>query len=689
MTAVKTLRDRVIALLEAENVSAALPLAQRLETLAPRDAGVLFLVAETLRRQGQPAAALERLDRAVTLSPEVAGLHYRRGVCLEALDRYPDALAAYEKAHALAPDDPAVANDLGSLLLYLEAPARAELLFHAALALDPDMVPAKANLGAALRALGRLDEAVRWCEAALAQAPEDPVALTNLGLTLVDQGRARAAVPVLEKVWQADPEGLGPALNLGMALKAAHQPGAAVSVLEAARARHPHVPELAINLSAVLLATGEGDAAHEVLCRAVAGGATSPGVMSSLMFLRPYAGLVDPGEEVALARLAAESCGAPAHPAPRAAQPRQPLRVGFLSHNLLAHPVARFLLPVWQALDPARVTVMAFSTHPHQDEITAALKAAAGHWDTVAGLSDAALVEHLRARGLDVLVEMAGYTETHRLGAVGQRVAPVQAHWLGYAATTGVPAMDYWIGDAVLSPPECQAGFTETLWPLPRCWLACPVWEQAPPVAWTPAADETVVLGSFNDLGKMTAATWAAWGEILRRLPEARLLLSRQTLRDARARHQVLARLAAEGVEADRVRFNSDSPSWVAHMAWYNQVDVALDPLGGAGGGTTTAEALWMGVPVVTRLGSLPAQRMSASMLEALGRSEWIAESDAAYVETVVALARDPEQRRALRARQRETMAASPLCDAVGLARALEDAFTAMHAGRAPSRTGE
>ncbi len=669
------------ALLRHGDAAAAHPWLAQAAALVPERPGLCYLLGIACQALEDPAGAVDAFRRATQAEPQAAAAHQGLAQALAATGDPDGARAALETACALAPDQPVLLNDLAALHLGQHAPAAAEALLQQARLLAPDSPEILANLGHALRDLGRLAEAVPWLEEALARVPDHGPALTNLGLTLGDLGRWAEARPLLQRAWALAPEAAATAINLALAQRFDNAPSAAVALLTDAETRHPRDPVIPLNLATALLTMGRGRAAHDVLCAALARLPETPGpLVSTLMFLRPYSGLAPPAEEVALARLAATACGAPEGAPSLPARPRPatgPLRVGILSHSFLDHPVARFLYPVVQALDPARVTLFAYTTQRGRDGLTAALEQVFPHWCHTAGASDAALLQRLRADRLDLLLDLDGHTEHHRLGVVGQRAAPVQAHWLGYFGTTGVAAMDYWIGDAILSPPSCQPWFTETLWPLPRCWLAFPPPVNAPDITWTPDP-ETLWLGSFNDLGKMTPETWATWGEILHRLPRARLLLSRPALHDPACRAQVRDHLAAAGVAPDRVTFIGPRPTWAAHMACYNRVDLALDPLGGAGGGTTTAEALWMGVPVVTRAGPVPAQRMSASLLVALGREDWITADPAAYVDRVVRLAKDTGQRRHWRHTQRQTLRESPLCDTPALARALEDAFHRM-----------
>ena len=304
------------------------------------------------------------------------------------------------------------------------------------------------------------------------------------------------------------------------------------------------------------------------------------------------------------------------------------------------------------------------------------------HWVGLSGLSDDAARDRIDADGIDVLIDLSGHTEHNRLGVFARRAAPVQAHYLGYFASTGLTEMDYWIGDEILTPAAADSYFSECVWRLPRVWVSYEGKLDAPVPSWRPSPDGAVWLGSFNALGKLTPATLALWAKLLHALPEGRLLLKTKALDDMSNRQRILDVMSGHGIAPERIELQGSSatPDWSAHMAYYDRLDVALDPVGGLGGGTTTCDALWMGAPIITFEGNRMASRMTASMLNAIDRSEWIARSEADYIDKTVALARDVDGRKALRFGQRKHMAASLLCNSRDLAASLENAYFEMFA---------
>jgi predicted O-linked N-acetylglucosamine transferase (SPINDLY family) len=241
--------------------------------------------------------------------------------------------------------------------------------------------------------------------------------------------------------------------------------------------------------------------------------------------------------------------------------------------------------------------------------------------------------------------------------------------------------MDYWIGDDVVTPKADDDHFVEKVWRLPRVMAAYKPIANAPQPHWRPVSDGTVCLGSFHHLAKINSQTIELWAKVLNALPEGRLLLKTAQLADVGNRQRILNSLAALGVGADRIDLQdgANTPDMPSHLAYYDHLDIALDPVGSNSGLTTTSDALWMAVPVVTLLGDRMGSRSAASILKSVGHEELVATTESGYIDTVVALARDPSRLFKLRNGLRDEMIRSALSDAPNLARLLEDAYVAMY----------
>jgi len=286
------------------------------------------------------------------------------------------------------------------------------------------------------------------------------------------------------------------------------------------------------------------------------------------------------------------------------------------------------------------------------------------------------LAQRVREDGIDILVDLAGHTANNRLPVFAGKPAPVQVTWLGYPNTSGVPAMDYRLTDARADPPGvADTLHTETLVRLPGCFLSYHPPEDAPAVGPLPMLSTgSVTFGSFNNLAKTTPAVIRVWAQILNAVPGARLLLKSRATGDPDVRQRLQRLFAEQDIDAGQLAFQDSVPSFQGHMAAYNQVDIALDtfPYNGT---TTTCEALWMGVPVITLAGQVHAARVGVSLLTDVGMESLIARDTEAYVALAVQLAQQPDRLTALREQLRERLRHAPLCDAPGFTRNLEAAL--------------
>ena len=606
-----------------------------------------------LNDQGKLDAAVESYRKALSIKPDFAEAHSNLGIALQQQGKLDAAVESYRKALSIKPDFAEVHSNLGIALKDQGKLEAAIESYHKALSIKPNFAEAHSNLGNALKDQGKLDAAIENYLEALSISPHDAKAYSNLGLALNDQGKLDAAIENYRKALSIRPDYAEAHYNLGNALKDQGKIDAAVESYRKALSIKPDYAE----------------------------------AYSNLLFVYGYHALVDPHEYRAQARNWEQAC-VPAQDrqaarhrvfqrSPRAGRR---LRVGYVSGDYRQHSVSYFVEQLFTHHDRTRIELFAYSTQGQRDAVTDRLQALAEHWVPLVGIPDAAIRERIEADGIDVLIDLSGHTKHDRLGVFARRAAPVQAHYLGYFASTGLTEMDYWIGDEILTPAGTDSHFSEQVWRLPRVWLSYDGKAGAPLIDWHPAQDGTVWLGSFNNLGKLTPATLALWAKVLHALPEGKLLLKTKELSAISNRQRILDAMSGHGILPDRIELQDSSvtPDWFAHMAYYDRLDIALDPVGAVGGGTTNCDALWMAVPVIGLKGDRMASLMTTSMLNAIGRPEWIAHSEAEYIDKVVALARDVEQRKAIRSSQRSRMASSPLCDARGLAMSLENAYSEM-----------
>ena len=341
--------------------------------------------------------------------------------------------------------------------------------------------------------------------------------------------------------------------------------------------------------------------------------------------------------------------------------PDRPLRIGMVSGDFhRQHPVNLFMLPLLQHLDQQTFPVTVFHTGSMQDEYTVQARHTTTAWIEASRLDDHALQQRILEQSIDVLIDLAGHTTSHRLGVFAMRAAPVQATFLGYPHSTGLSRIDWLIGDPVVSPAAQAHLFSEGIAQLPGsvfCWA--PV-DHYPLPASRPA-DAPLVFGSFNNIMKLSPRTISLWADLLHELPEALLLLKAPSLNEGSVAERFRSLFREQGISPDRLML--EGPEELSLMMQrYGAIDIALDPTPYTGG-TTTLQALWMGVPVLTLLGSNFVGRMGASFLTALGKQEWIATHDDHYRSIAVSLANQLPNIRQNRAALRSQMALSGLSD--------------------------
>jgi predicted O-linked N-acetylglucosamine transferase (SPINDLY family) len=342
---------------------------------------------------------------------------------------------------------------------------------------------------------------------------------------------------------------------------------------------------------------------------------------------------------------------------------------GDLDHD---HPVGRFTDAILRNVDHKSFRLLAYSTLSRDARLDVF-----DAWHDVEHEHLQPLVDRIQNDEVDILVDLAGYTAGNRLPLFAIRCAPVQATWLGYSGTTGLREMDYLIGDRWIIPPEEERLYSEAIWRLPDSYLC-----------WTPPADPIeigplpagqnghVTFGCFNNVRKISAPTVATWMRILEAVPHSRLLL-KSAGSDPVAYERVTGMFDAAGLDRERWEIIEIVPDKTEHFRHYNRVDIALDPFPYQGT-TTTVEALWMGVPVLSLVGDRFIARVGESILQTVGLSEWIGSDRDDYVRKAVDYAADLPRLAALRASLRTQLLASPLCDAPRFARNLEAALRGM-----------
>ena len=341
------------------------------------------------------------------------------------------------------------------------------------------------------------------------------------------------------------------------------------------------------------------------------------------------------------------------------------------------HPVNIFMQPILRELDRTRFEVFLYFTGVSYDEQTRLAQQRVAHWIEATTLNDTQLAKRIDADGIDLLLDLAGHTGQQRMGLFAKRAAPVQATYLGYPGSTGVPNMDWVLGDEVVTPVGSDSLCSERIARLPgTVFCFAPEVEYPYPAFADAVAERPLTFGSFNNVPKLTPRTLRLWSQILKAVPDSRLLLKAPSFSDGGAVRLFGERLQQLGIDLARVEFRGPT-GLTDMMAEYAEVDIALDPVP-YNGGTTSLQALWMGVPVVTQRGHNFVSRMGASFMTAADLPEWVAEDDAGYVRVAVQMAQDRAALLALKRGLRKRLKARRGWNVLAHTRAMEQAFAAM-----------
>jgi protein O-GlcNAc transferase len=677
-----------------------------------------------LQRAGQIDRAIERYQDAVEIAPDFAEARSNLGNALTAKGRLDGAIAHCSRALALRPEYPAAHFNLGNALREKGLVEEAIACYRRAVALRPDYAEAHGNLGVALGMQGMMEEALACHRRALALRPESPEGYCKLAVALIEAGKVDDAVEYAKRAIAIDANFAEAYNSLGQALVEKDRVDEAMAVYRRALALNPGLVEAHNNLGLVLMHKLQSDRAIECFNRALAlkptyadahnnlgnalldTGRASEAIASYRKavefkpdFHQAHSNLVatlyfDPsyGPEAILeehrrwARVHATKIVKEIKPAANDRNPDRRLRIGYASPNFRKHVVGLFLQRLFEKHDHERFDIVCFSdARPaKEDEVTARLKGWADEWHSTAGMSDQAMADLIREKHIDILVDLNLHMASERMLVFARKPAPVQVTYLAYAGTSGLPTMDYRFTDPFLDPPgESDLWYSEKSVRLRSYWCYRP-WDQQVEVGELPARKAGyVTFGCLNNTAKVSEAALELWGEVMRAVPESKLIVSAFA---GSPRERIVQTMGAAGIDNARLEF----VGWMdvgKYLQTYNRIDIGLDPIP-YNGGTTTCDAFWMGVPIVTLAGKVAVGRAGVTLLNQIGLPELIAKSAEEYVKIAADLSGDLDRLQNIRSEMRQRMEGSPLCDAEGFARDVEEKYRWMWREWCASGTG-
>ncbi|MBV8465712.1 MAG: tetratricopeptide repeat protein [Burkholderiales bacterium] len=620
--------------------------AQIIESL-PVEKQSIFDLGTECQEQGSPHLGIEYFKKLYAYFPDDVDACVNLGICLQMFGQLGEALYYYNKAIGIAHDCAEALARAGSIYESIKDYGKALEYYNKALEYDPNHVDTMARLATRKKVMGQIDD----------------------------------AKALLRDAIKLDPTRMQLYLTLVAFLKEADEFDEAESVLVQAEKRWPSAQEVRHARADLCLKRADIAGAMSVFREILAEQPRSSDAMSGMLFCMNYDPELTPE---ALAEAYKEwDKRFNARYRDRVAtfrndpDPDRKLRIGYVSGDFRSHSVGFFAEPILEHHDHERFEIYCYANHNYVDSMTAKFMHFADHWRWILDLNDEAVLEMIRMDEIDILIDLSNHTAYHRLYMFARRAAPVQMTWIGMPTTTGVSAIDYRITDERMDPPGMtEALHAEKLLRLVSGWCYRPSEEGKDlPVGDLPALrNGHLTFASFNAFGKINTKVITLWGKMFHAIPDAILWMATGGKDDDEKLNEKVRRVFADcGFPMERLRLFGKKPM-KQYLEFHSEIDIALDPFP-YNGGTVTAHAIWMAVPVLSLAGRKSIQRMGATMMGAVGLSDFVVDSEEAYVEVGKRWARDLPGLAKIRASLRETMLASPLMDAVLVTRDLEEKF--------------
>ena len=642
----------------------------------PGHADALHLLGVIAYQTGRHDVAVDLIRRAVAINPNLPEAYSNLGVALQAQGQLDGAVAAFRQAVALNPNYPGAYGNLGHALHSQGQLDAAIAACRQAIALTPTNPGAYCNLGNVLQAQGQLDAAIAAYRQAIALNPGFPEVHSNLGNALQAQGQLDAAIAAHRQAIALKPHYPEAWGNLGVALQSTGQLDAALAAFHQAIALKPHYPEAYGNLGVALQSTGQPDAAIAAFRQAVAISPDNAALHSTLLYtlhLHPaYDTQALAGENRRWNLRHAAPLKRFMQPHANDRSPERRLRIGYVSPDFYQQAESFFTIPLLEHHARAACEIFCYSGVVQPDPYTARLRKRADVWRDIRCASDEALAAIIRRDRIDILVDLTMHMANNRALLFARKPAPVQVCWLAYPGGTGLETMDYRLTDSFMDPCAADtACHAEQSIRLPDCWVVYDPLIDLPPRP--PEQAGPITFGSLNTPAKLNDPLLTLWAKVLLAVPGSRLLLLVLSLEQRQRIGRLLERL---GIAPERL-LCAGRMDRTRYLRCYDQIDIALDPLP-YNGITTTCDALYMGVPVLTLAGPTAAGRAGTAMLSTIGLGELVAHTQDEFVRNAAQLAANLPRLIELRRGLRPRLAASPLMDAPRFARNIETAYRQM-----------
>jgi len=680
-------------------------------SINPSFAALYFKRGNLLQEMTQYEAAIVSYEKAISISPEYAEAYNNRGIALKNLRQIDDALSSYDKAISINPNYAEALSNRGNLLHVLKQYEAAILSLSRAININPSYPEAYYNKGNVLQEMHQHESAIANYDKAISIRPNYAAAYLNRGNVLKNLKRHEEAITSYDKAISINPN-YAEAYNnrAALLLKVLIQPVAAVIDFSKAISINPYYPEAYSNRGIALKDLYQYKFALDNYDKAIS---INPNYASAhqnrsivLAYLSDYRGVIA-HNNIALAQAPESSAIWEGrlytwiyHPDlstneivaehirwgerfPMPAEDKfinhqrsvhRRLRVGYVSPDFRGHTCRFYFDPLFSQHDHTKFEFFAYSNVAIEDEHTQRFKTYFDTWRNIYGVSDQNVAEMVQCDQIDILVDACGHMLDTRLEVFALKPAPIQVTWLGAAWTTGLKQIDYALFDPYMGPLGTQA--SETIVQLPRTWAAFRPSEKAlkTAVASLPALKNGhITFGYSGRSERLNYKVFHAWGKLLQRLPQARLILDFKAFSDPPTQAYFQKFMSEHGIDVERVTLRNSANIFEG----LGEIDIVLDSFPHSGG-TMLFDALWMGVPTVTLASRPPVGRIGTSLMTNLGLPEWVAQDEEGYINKAVEFASDFDRLAELRAGMRERMSASPVMDEKGFARDVENAYKVM-----------
>lgn len=656
---------------------------QQAARLSPKLAEAQHNLGAMFRRLGEAALAEACFLKAVKLKPDYGDALQALGVLYEEQGQLDKAIAYYEKLLKMQPSLAAAHHALGLLQRRQNNKEEALACFERAIAVQPDDVESYMQAGELCQLLARKEQAVQFFQAAIKVKPNNVELLFRVSQFCKDHSYWNTAVEFYYQILQLEPSYAKAWLELGEIYFYSGRLAKSQQAFECCLAKldsnsEPEWEFQAYNgLASVKNAQGFTEAALADFEKTLALAPNRHGLHANLMLFMHYSAQYRRADFFARSQQFQQHCLAAGFtPLEHKTHDfHQPLKIAYISEDFRAHSVGYFMENILRLHDHSRFEVFIYMRTFVEDAVSERLKSYVQHWQNCTHMSPVELIQHIQEDEIDLLIDLAGHTGINNNTLVlARKPAPVQMTYLGYPDTTGLDAVDYRIADIYTEPEDAQIYSSETILRMPHSYFCYqPDAEAAElPVGDAPALrNGFITLGSFNNYSKINDFTVALWAAALQAVPTARLFLKAKSFNDPDTRRACLARFVAQGIDAERIEIVAYAESLTAHLQLYQKIDFCLDthPYHGA---TTTCEALWMGVSVLSLQGETHAGRIGQSLLTTVGLPEWAVETREEFIAKAQAFAADVAYLQTLRQGMRARLQASPLMQGEAFTRDLE-----------------